>query len=164
MTSEEVSAWLLGEFAPEVQRHRAACAACREELESLRHTLAEFRDSGQRWSEYWYARPAEAAPRGAPVWRWMAAAGATVAAALLLLAPAAVRPEATPFVAIPYVPPPAPYEQARVVRMEVPVTALLAAGFEVHAPDLSGAVTMDVLVGQDGRAFAVRPASRRDRP
>jgi hypothetical protein len=94
----------------------------------------------------------------------MAAAGATVAAALLLLAPAAVRPEATPFVAIPYVPPPAPYEQARVVRMEVPVTALLAAGFEVHAPDLSGAVTMDVLVGQDGRAFAVRPASRRDRP
>jgi hypothetical protein len=40
--------------------------------------------------------------------------------------------------------------------MNVPLTALIAAGFEVHSPDIGAAVSADVLVGQDGRALAIR--------
>ena len=54
---------------------------------------------------------------------------------------------------IPYVAPLAPYERTQVVRMSVPVTALIAAGFEVHARDIGAAVRADVLIGQDGRAM-----------
>jgi hypothetical protein len=61
-----------------------------------------------------------------------------------------------PFVQIPYVAPRAPYERAEVMRMKVPLTALIAAGFEVHSPDIGAAVNADVLVGQDGRALAIR--------
>jgi hypothetical protein len=43
--------------------------------------------------------------------------------------------------------------------MEMPAAALIAAGFEVHAPDAGAAVTADVLVGQDGRAHANRLVS-----
>ena len=76
------------------------------------------------------------------------------------------RPSAAPvaeeeaFLQIPYVAPLAPYEQTKVMRMEVSMTALKAAGFEVHAPELSGALTVDVLAGQDGRAHAIRPINR----
>ncbi len=61
-----------------------------------------------------------------------------------------------PFVEIPFVAPLAPYERAEVQRMDVPVAALVAAGFEVHVPDTAGTVQADVLVGQDGRAHAIR--------
>ena len=57
---------------------------------------------------------------------------------------------------IPYVAPLAPYERVRMLRMDVPVTALIAAGFEVHAHDTGAVVTADVLFGQDGRAYAIR--------
>ena len=86
------------------------------------------------------------------------AAAACLVLAVLLLAPQPARPTARqrPFVAIPYVAPLAPYERPRVIRMDVPMTALMAAGFEVHVPDMAGAVPADVLVGQDGRALAIR--------
>ena len=61
---------------------------------------------------------------------------------------------------IPYVAPLAPYERTQVVRMSVPVTALIAAGFEVHARDIGAAVRADVLIGQDGRAYAIRRVPR----
>jgi hypothetical protein len=61
-----------------------------------------------------------------------------------------------PFLQIPYVTPRAPYERAAVMRMQVPLTALIAAGFEVHTTDIGAAVSADVLVGQDGRALAIR--------
>ena len=61
---------------------------------------------------------------------------------------------------VPYVVPPAPYERTEVMRMEVPVTTLLAAGLEVHVPAVEGTVRADVLVGQDGRALAIRLVSK----
>src|ERR1700736_3208122 len=35
LTSEEISDWVTGERAPEVQTHIAACACCHSEVESL---------------------------------------------------------------------------------------------------------------------------------
>ena len=67
----------------------------------------------------------------------------------------APKPE-EPFIAIPYTPPLDPRERLDVVRMEMPVAALIAAGLPVGAADPASHVRTDVLVGQDGRARAVR--------
>jgi hypothetical protein len=96
---------------------------------------------------------------------WAAAAAASLlAAAILLHRPAPTpRPTERPFSQIPYVVPPAPYERTRILRMDVPVAALIAAGFEVHVADTGAALPADVLVGQDGRALAVRLVTNSDR-
>jgi hypothetical protein len=73
--------------------------------------------------------------------------------------PSDYRPAEQPFVPIPYLAPPAPYERIEVVRMELPVAALIAAGLTVRTTDPGGRVEADVLVGQDGRARAVRLVS-----
>ncbi len=67
----------------------------------------------------------------------------------------AAQPE-QPFIAIPYTLPLDPYERADVVRMDLPVTALIAAGLPMGALDPAARAQTDVLVGQDGRARAVR--------
>lgn len=64
-----------------------------------------------------------------------------------------------PFVPIPYVTPLAPYERAEVVRMEVPVAALIAAGLPMQTADAGAQAEADVVVGQDGRARAIRLVS-----
>jgi len=61
-----------------------------------------------------------------------------------------------PFVPIPYVAPLGAYERAEIVRMEVPVAALIAAGFPMRTADPGAQAEADVVVGQDGRARAVR--------
>lgn len=99
---------------------------------------------------------------------WLPAAAvacALIALALLRPVPTRTRAGERAFVPIPYVAPLAPYERPQVVRMDVPMMALVAAGFPVHAPDLSGAVIADVLIGQDGRALAIRlvPGSEMNR-
>lgn len=70
------------------------------------------------------------------------------------------RPQASaasePFVPIPYTVPLAPEERASVVHMQVPVAALIAAGFHVATSDPGEAIDADVLVSQDGRARAIR--------
>jgi len=71
-------------------------------------------------------------------------------------APAPVEQSEAPFVPIPYLAPPAPYERIEVVRMQVPVAALIAAGLPVRTADPGARVEADVMVGQDGRARAVR--------
>ena len=78
-------------------------------------------------------------------------------AALLLRRPAppAVRAE-KPFIAIPYVAPPAPYERTEIRRMNVPLAALLAAGIQLRTSSHGSTVPADVLVGQDGRPLAIR--------
>jgi hypothetical protein len=96
-------------------------------------------------------------------WNWLSFVGALVAPAivgvLLLRSPAPHGPT-EPFVRVPYVVPPAPYERTEVLRMEVPVATLLAAGLEVHVPAVEGTVSADVLIGQDGRALAIRLVSK----
>lgn len=74
---------------------------------------------------------------------------------------AAEEPEAA-FVSIPYTLPLAPDERANVVRMEVPVAALIAAGLPMRVQDMSANASADVLVGEDGRARAVRLISVSD--
>lgn len=98
--------------------------------------------------------------------RWVIPLGAVAAAVVLVASitwrPAVVEPpnvaptQEQPFVAIPYVAPLAPYERAEVVRMQLPVSALLAAGLAVGMVDPGAQVMADVLVGQDGRARALR--------
>lgn len=65
------------------------------------------------------------------------------------------KPEG-PFIAIPYTLPLGPYERADVVRMDMPVAALIAAGVPVGLMDPAARARTDVLIGQDGRARAVR--------
>ena len=99
---------------------------------------------------------------------WMVLAGAVAAAIAVALivehrpsqpvpTESAVAQESEqPFVPIPYVTPLGPYERAEVVRMEVPVAALIAAGFQVRTADPGARAQADVVVGQDGRARAIR--------
>jgi hypothetical protein len=96
--------------------------------------------------------------------RWWLAAAALAAsfaiAAVVIHHPVpASRIDADPFVEIPYIAPLAPYERISIIRMDVPVSALIAAGFEVHAVDTGAALSADVLFGQDGRAHAIRLVS-----
>lgn len=101
---------------------------------------------------------------GPRVLAWVAAGALAAAASLaLFVAPAPRAPQAAApapaFVPIPYTVPLAPGEQATVVRMQIPVTALLAAGFQVPGTDPGAVVQAEVLVSQDGRARAIRPLS-----
>jgi hypothetical protein len=99
----------------------------------------------------------------------LAFAAALAAAALLMVrqpapmpVPAAAADEAAsgqPFVPVPNVLPLDSYETGRVLRMNLPVSALIAAGYSLPAADPAGIVTADVLVGEDGRAHAVRLVS-----
>lgn len=73
-----------------------------------------------------------------------------------------VKEEGPPFVPIPYTVPLAPEEQATIVRMEVPVAALIAVGYNVKTSDPGGVVNADVLVSQDGRARAIRFNSKEE--
>jgi hypothetical protein len=94
-------------------------------------------------------------------WLPAAALAASLAIAAVALHRAVPPPQIAgePFVEIPYIAPLAPYERTRIVRMDVPVSALIAAGFEVHAADTGAALRADVLFGQDGRAHAIRLVS-----
>jgi hypothetical protein len=47
--------------------------------------------------------------------------------------------------------------------MEIPVAALIAAGFSTENLDPGGVVNADVLVSQDGRARAIRLSSKEDK-
>jgi hypothetical protein len=93
------------------------------------------------------------------IWRAAGSIAASVIAGWFLLhrqTPPPVNADAPPFIAIPYTEPLSPYERASVVRMELPVAAVIATGFRVQTPDPGGRVNADVLVGQDGRAHAIR--------
>jgi len=66
------------------------------------------------------------------------------------------------FIPIPWVAPLAPYERADVVRMDLPVSALIAAGLPFHGSDPGARARADLVVGEDGRARAVRLISISD--
>jgi len=108
------------------------------------------------------SRPApRSAARRVRWWLPAAALAASLAIAAVAFHHAVPPPPIAgePFVEIPYIAPLAPYERTRIVRMDVPVSALVAAGFEVHAADTGAALRADVLFGQDGRAHAIRLVS-----
>jgi hypothetical protein len=61
-----------------------------------------------------------------------------------------------PFEPIPYTIPLGRDEKAIMVRMDVSAAELLAAGFRLPASDAGEWAPADVIVGQDGRALAIR--------
>ena len=69
-------------------------------------------------------------------------------------APVAVSEES--FVPVPNVLPLDSYETGRVLRMNLRASDLISAGFSLPAGDPTATVRADVLVGEDGRAHAVR--------
>jgi len=155
LTSQQVAEWLAGDPPAAAARHARECAACRSEVESLRETMTQFRESGRLWRAHQMAIARPRRSRGTVAAGAIAALASVVAAAVLLWQPAPA-PVERPFVAVPYVAPLAPYERASIQRMDVPVAALVAAGFQVNGIEPGGTVTADVLVGQDGRVHAVR--------
>jgi hypothetical protein len=67
--------------------------------------------------------------------------------------------DAGPFVPIPYTVPPDPRERMTVMRVEMPVTALVAVGLTAAVPDPAASAQADVVVGEDGRIRAIRLVS-----
>lgn len=166
LSADEISKWVAGETTAEGERHLRECVSCSAELDQLQKTFALFRESGRRWSNHWYVNSDVPARR--PGWRLAGALAACAAACLVLLQYLPARGQRVtasageaPFLEMPYVAPLAPYERAEVVRMEIPVAALAAAGFEIHVPDTGAMVLADVVVGQDGRTHAIRLVSNR---
>jgi hypothetical protein len=137
-------------------------------LEVERAVLAEFdRVQRRKRPRYWFAAAGAIAASVAGLWMvgvWrmehkpaQRPDAATPAAEAQPVAGAQVDAEAEqPFVPIPYVLPPGPYERVEVVRMSLPVSELIAAGFQMQTSDLGAQAEADVMVGQDGRARALR--------
>jgi hypothetical protein len=153
------SAWL--------EEHVRSCPACHAERMRFHELDQDLGTYGEMMS--WRIEPGIAAPRGGvrPIIRWMPRFAVALVAMLLLGAvlvhrfPPAKSPEAPEesFVPIPYVQPLGEYESATVMRMEIPIAALIAAGYKVDASDPTAVVKADVLVGEDGRAHAVHVLS-----
>jgi hypothetical protein len=154
--------------------HLESCAECRSALARIAEAEGEL----LAWAE---SRELESPPnieaRGQLAagiqalgirqrrFRWMPIAAAAIAAgfALMVIGPHRTHPSVSghvnratdSFVGITYLPPLDPRENAVIVRMDLQVASLIAAGYGVTAePD--AIVPADVLVGQDGRARAVR--------
>ena len=68
LTSEQITEWLAGTPEPETARHARECPRCRAEVESLREALAQFRESGRRWTAHHATNPAPARTRVRVVW------------------------------------------------------------------------------------------------
>jgi anti-sigma factor RsiW len=165
--ASEQSAWL--------RSHLEACDECRGMLARLIEIDRELTDWGERWVR---ENPAPSGERERltarlvpalkqPLRRNMSMALAIAAVLTLAVAlsvtmqkkittgnPATNRGEEQ-FVEIPYLAPLDPRENATIVRMDIQVATLLAAGYRVTA-DPDAIVPADVLVGEDGRAHAVR--------
>ena len=140
--------------AARLEAHIRGCESCRlaqARFLQVDRDLHEYREELFR-------------PEPSPTRRWIApvagALAASVVAAALLFheppGPPKPRLDERAFVAIPYTLPLAPYERAAVLRIELPVTALIAAGFDVRPTDTAATLDAEVLVGQDGRAHAIR--------
>jgi anti-sigma factor RsiW len=156
------SAWLRG--------HLTDCAKCRTALAAFAEIDTELTGWGHglgwRTPPPLSARDRLAGRLRAPAarrrtMRWIPAAAAAIAAGLALLAivpkhsPPVETREPPGFVEIPYLAPLDPHENATVVRIQIRVATLIAVGYRVTA-DPDAIVPADVLVGEDGRAHAVR--------
>jgi hypothetical protein len=157
LSEEQISACIAGDRSREADHHLRDCPECAAQVASTQKSLLLFRDSGYQCAEYWQRQPQKPASRRPG--RWTAAAVAITAAVLAAVTtqrPSVreVQPSQEVFLKIPYVIPPAPYERTEVVRMDVPVAALIQAGFTMNAA-AADSVPADVWVGQDGRPLAV---------
>jgi hypothetical protein len=156
-----------GAPAPE---HLQSCAECREALAQFIELDRELTGWGRAVSRRnpplpgareQLAATLATLPARRPALRWIPAGAVAVAAALALATivphkkPADPHPLSRPFVAIPYMPPLDPHENTAIVHMNIRVSTLLAAGYRI-ASDPDAIISADVLVGEDGRAHAIR--------
>jgi hypothetical protein len=157
--------------APEVVSHLEECPPCARFLEGQRalsaamaSLAAEPAPPAEQFQIRVMAEFDKVKPARRPVLRWVLA-GAL--AALVVLGamwssrsvPAPVAEEEPGFLPIPYIVPLSPQESTTVWRMEIPVAKLRAVGYRIQVSDPGAVVEADVLVGQDGRARAIRPLS-----
>jgi hypothetical protein len=157
LSEDEFAQWVAGNRPAELEHHLRECPQCAAEVADTEEAFVLFRESGRQWSDQvYYAAPTRRPARRLAV-AMTACAAACAALGVLLLRPE--PPPEEPFLEIPYVAPLAPYERAEIVRMAVPVAELAADGLEVHVPDTSATVLADVVIGQDGRAHAIRLVS-----
>jgi hypothetical protein len=164
--AEEESIWL--------QAHLDGCQECGSALTRLADLDAELTGWGERLTrenpplvgaDQRLISRLSGAVAGRRPHRWIpiAAVAAAVALVFAVLLPHGKSHPGTSvsaygdtgFVGIPYVAPIDPRENATIVRMEIRAATLIAAGYKVSAePD--AVIPADVLVGEDGRAHAVR--------
>jgi hypothetical protein len=165
------------EESARLEQHVQSCPACHAErtrFQELDRDLGAYgellsRQSPPRTDRLASLQPRVAAPKGGvrAAILWIPQLAAALAAVLFLgvilvhrISPGSSDEVASEsFVPIPYVQPLDQYETATVMRMEVPVAALIAFGYKVDAGDPTAVVKADVLVGEDGRAHAVRVLS-----
>jgi anti-sigma factor RsiW len=174
MLPQFVDGALAAEQAAWLGAHLETCAECRVALARFTEIDSQLTGWGQRLSAQ-NPSPADAReqlesrlaalPLRRRAIRWIPAVAAAAVAAALFAAveprkqpPAATHELAAAFVGIPYLPPLDPRENVRIVRMNIRVASLIAAGYRVAA-DPETIVPADVLVGEDGRAHAVRVLS-----
>jgi hypothetical protein len=158
----EESEWL--------HEHLNGCAGCQRALGAFAEVDSELADWG-RGVAWRNAAPLDARERLAGKMTavrarrraigWIPAAAAAVAAAVVIAAmaphrkPAPDMREERPFIEIPYLAPLDPHESATIVRMNIRIATLIAAGYRVSG-DPAEIIAADVLVGEDGRVHAVR--------
>jgi len=76
--------------------------------------------------------------------------------------PPPVAPEAGDFIALPTFDPAIPLGESRMVRVDLPGSALQQIGYPVDGQLLDRRILTDVLVGQDGMPYAVRLVQARN--
>lgn len=161
-------------LAADVPAHDAVPARLLAEFDAVNRTRRRW---AARWlpvaagvvaaavlAGYWWMPAPQTLPLSAPrvqappALRWQAAAPrrARVARRAPRSTAAPLRAAAQPFVFIPYTIPLAPEERTEVIRMDLPVAALIGAGLPLQVADPGAHAQADVLVGEDGRARAVR--------
>jgi hypothetical protein len=163
LSEDEIAQWISGERPADTEQHLCECTECAAEVVGAEETFALFRESGRQWSAHWYRETTAQVKQPA---RRFAFAMLGCAAACAILGVMLLRPSPEPqepFLEIPYVAPLAPYERTEIVRMDLPVVELMAEGVDVHVPDTGATVLADVVLGQDGRAHAIRLVSDANR-
>jgi hypothetical protein len=154
MMCQSIDGDLTGEQSAWLDRHLAICVACREAMDRLTAVDREVIRWGQRVGREESRRP---------LIRWLPAAAAIAAAvSFAMVAPhrkqtIADRSEA-PFIEIPYLPALDARENTAIVRTNIRVVTLHSFGLRIDG-DPGALVAADVLVGEDGRAHAVRVIS-----
>jgi hypothetical protein len=158
------------EESARLQKHLEGCAECRVALTEFSKIDQELMAWGAMAAaenperlgarERLEARLLEA-PSRRPM-RWVPALVAAIAAALLLAVLPLKKPKPSleahaeqTFIEIPYLAPLDPRENATVLRMDIRVSTLMSLGYRVGAAP-EAVLPADVLVGEDGRAHAVR--------
>jgi hypothetical protein len=154
LSEDQISQWIAGERSREAERHLSDCPECAAEVVSTQKSLLLFKNAVHLQAVSLPTKPV----RGRRTFRVACLAAAAAALLTVGVFRYSRQPQVSPrqemFLEIPYSVPPAPYERTAIVRMEVPVAALIAAGFRMEAP-AADSVSADVVVGQDGRPLAV---------